>query len=379
MADIQGLPPDVYTQTTFNSPVANAIAATKIPVLIGEGSEILAQSNLQLIRGSSSTVDQKVVLENTAGHAVLAISATGAVTLGNFDGVVTKFQVRNLPITNGQGSGTVTNDRSAVSVTINGLPVVVQKVEGQTGIVTLTQAPLSTDVVRCTYFFHRGDTQFTDNLSDQVTATNAELFGAAGVVVGVAGYTVVSAVNDQLILTVQNSATPVSRSVPFPAGNRTATELANLITASVPGCTASVFINSFGKQAVKLSSNTNILVGAGTANGLLGFVAGQQTTRAKVFYTFQGPIVDGSGGGVTTTDTSKVVVKVNNVAITVSAVNGQTRAVTLPYAPPVGATVTAAYWANTWQDTFDYLPYKAQPRLLSQSFCLPLQQHFLKF
>jgi len=356
MADIQGLQPGVYTQTNFNSPVANAIAATKIPVLIGEGSEILAQSNQMLLRGSSSDQDQKVTLENEAGRAVLAVSVTGAVTLGNFDGVATRFQVRNYPITNGAGSGATTNDRSKVSVLLNGQPIVVQKVEGATGIITLTQAPLSTDVVRCTYYFHRGDSQFTDNLSDQVGALNAELYGEAGVTVGAAEYRVVANVNDTLVVTLLNSATPTTRTIVFPAGSRTASELANLINAAAPGITASVFVNSFGKQAIKLSATTNLLMGSGNANGLLGFVAGQETTRPKTFYTFQGPIVDGSGGGVTTTDVSKVSVKINNVAVLPVSVNGQTRAVTLPYAPPVGATVAVSYWANTWQDTFDYLP-----------------------
>jgi len=349
-------PPGVYTQTNFESPLANTITTARIPVLIGEGSELLKQNNLAVVRGSSSTVDQQVVDENEAGRAVVSISAAGAITLGNFDGLITKFQVRNFPITNGDGTGTTTNSRNAVVVTFNGTPVVVQSVDGLRGIITLAQAPAATDVVRCTYYFHRHDTLFTDNVSEQVSSDNAVIYGAKGVTPTVGTFDeIVAGVNDQFIVTVLNAATPTTITVTLPAGFLTATVVANTLTASVPGLTASTFINNFGLQAIQLSSTTNLLVGNGTANTLLGFANSQQTSRNTVFYTFQGPIVDGSGGGITTTDPSKVVVKINNVQVIPTAVDGSTRAVTLPYAPAPSSTVTITYWQNTWQDTFDYL------------------------
>ena len=348
-------PPGVYTQTNFESPVANAITTARIPVLIGEGSEILIQSDLAVVRGSSSTVDQHVVDENEAGRAIVSISAGGAITLGAFDGLLTKLQVRNYPITNGDGTGTTSNSRNAVVVTFNGTPIVVQAVEGLRGIVTLAQAPLSTDVVRVTYYFHRRDTLFTDNVSEQVTADSAVLYGAQGVTPTTGTFTVAAGINDTFVATVLNSAAPSTITVTLPAGNLTASVVANTLTASIPGLTVSTYINNFGLQALALSATTNLLVGNGTANGLLGFAASQTTTRNKVFYTFQGPIVDGSGGGITTTDPSKVVVKINGTQVIPTAVDGSTRAVTLPYAPPVGATVAITYFQNTWQDTFDYL------------------------
>lgn len=347
-------PPGVYTQTNFDSPVASAITATRIPVLIGEGSEALTQSNLSVVRGSSSTVDQQVVDENEAGRAVVSISAAGAVTLGNFDGLITKFQVRNFPITNGDGTGTTSNSRNAVVVTLNGSPIVVQSVDGLRGIITLAQAPSATDIVRCTYYFHRRDTLFTDNVSEQITAGNAVLYGAQGVT-PTTGNFVVNTNNNTFVVTVLNSATPTTVTVTLPIGNLSATVVANTLTAQVSGLTASTYINNFGLQAIQLSATTNILIGSGSANDLLGFVNNQTTTRNAVFYTFQGPIVDGSGGGVTTTDPANVIVKVNGTAVVATAVNGTTRAVTLPYAPADGSTVTITYWQNTWQDTFDYL------------------------
>jgi len=348
-------PPGVYTQTNFDSPIANAITTARIPVIMGEGSEILTQSNLSVVRGSSSTVDQQVVDENEAGRAVVSISAAGAVTLGDFDGLITKFQVRNFPITNGDGTGTTSNSRNSVVVTFNGTPIVVQSVDGLRGIITLAQAPASTDVVRCTYYFHRRDTLFTDNVSEQVSTENAVIFGAQGVTPTTGTFQIDAGVNDQFVVTVQSSATPTTVTVTLPAGNLSATVVANTLTAAVPGLTASTYINNFGLQAIQLSATSNLLIGSGTANTKLGFVNGQTTSRNTVFYTFQGPIVDGSGGGITTTDPSKVVAKVNGTQVIPTAVNGTTRAVTLPYAPAPSATVTITYWQNTWQDTFDYL------------------------
>lgn len=348
-------PPNVYTQTNFESPVANAITTARIPILIGEGSELLNQTNLAVVRGSSSTADQQVVDENEAGRAIVSISAAGAITLGNFDGVRTKFQVRNFPITNGDGTGTTSNSRSAVVVTFNGSPVVVQSVDGLRGIITLAQAPTATDVVRCTYYFHRRDTLFTDNVSEQATMGNAVLYGAQGVTPTTGTFTIVAGINDTFVVTVQNTASPTTITVTLPAGDLSASVVANTLTASIPGLSASTYINNFGQQAIQLSTPSNLLIGSGTANGTLGFANGQATSRNTVFYTFQGPIVDGSGGGITTTDPSKVVVKINGTQVIPTAVDGSTRAVTLPYAPADGSTVTITYWQNTWQDTFDYL------------------------
>ena len=348
-------PPGVYTQTNFDSPFASVLTAARIPALIGEGSEILTQSNLAVVRGSSSTVDQQVVEEDEAGRAVVSISSAGAITLGNFDGTIAKFQVRNFPITNGDGTGTTSNSRNAVLVKINNTPVVVQSVDGTRGIITLAQAPLSTDIVTCTYYFHRRDTLFTDNVSEQITPTNAVLYGLQGVTPTTGTFQIVAGINDTFVATVQNSASPTTITVTLPPGNLSAGVVANTLTASIPGLTASTYIDNFGQQAIVLSATTNILLGNGTANSTLGFVNGQSTSRNTVFYTFQGPIVDGSGGGIITTDPSKVVVKINNVQVIPTAVNGTTRAVTLPYAPAPGATVAITYWQNTWQDTFDYL------------------------
>jgi hypothetical protein len=68
------------------------------------------------------------------------------------------------------------------------------------------------------------------------------------------------------------------------------------------------------------------------------------------------PIVDGSNGGVTTTDPTKVQVKVNGTTVTVSAVDGDSGQITLASAPADGAQVLVTYYSNSFQDTSDILP-----------------------
>jgi hypothetical protein len=365
-------PPGVYTRTLFENPLAGTLANLKIPVFIGEGNEILSQRDLEIVRGSSASVDQRIVGEDATGRAVASINATGAVTLGSFDGVLTRLQVRNFPIVSGDGTGTATTNRSDVSVTINGQPVLVTSVDGAAGIVTLAQAPEPTDLVRCTYFFNRTDTLITDDVSNQVTVEAAILRGASGLndANGTAGGTdvlslhgdilgpngeVATPANNVLVLTVNE----VDRTIVIPPkANYTMVQVANAINAAgVSALTASSFINQYGHSALQLVADNDLVVGSGAANTLLGLVAGQGSNRRRTFFTFQGPIVDGSNGGVTTTDPAAVTVKVNGVQVIPTAVDGASRAVTLPVAPKAGARVTVQYYFNSWQDTFDYLAH----------------------
>lgn len=345
-------PPGVYTRTLFENPTAGTLAGVKIPVLMGTGQEILFQESLEVVRGSSSVVDQQVPQEDMDGRAVQQITETGQVILGNFDGTLNRVQVRNFPIVRGDGTGTTTNERSAVSVTINGEPVVVLAVDGAKGVITLAEEPQPGDVVRVTYFFNRKDTLITDNVSSQVTSESALIQGEIGLGAGET-FDVVTGQTDELILTVdQESAATIT----LPAGSFTAAQIVPLINGQATGTlVASTFENNEGDTAIQLTADNDIVVGDGSANALFGFTSGQSTARNRTFFTFQGPIVDGTNGGVTTTNPSDVVVSVDNTEITVSAVDGANRAVTLPFAPAAGSTVQITYYFNTWQDTFDYL------------------------
>jgi hypothetical protein len=351
----QYAPPGVYTQTKFDEPLQGLATSVRIPLLIGTGSEILNRDGLELVRGSSSNVDQRVVEEDASGRAVVNVSQAGAVTLGAFNGVLNRIQVKHYPIVSGNGTGTTATDTSKVNVTVNGSPVVVLAINGAKGILTLSVAPLVTDDVRVTYFFNRTDTLITDNVSDQVSGDAAVLYGQIG-----QNYAIQTGINDTLSFVVDDEdAVEVTISA-SPIGGWTAAQVAAFINSAATGTSlsASTVVDNFGNTVLYLTADRDIEVGGGSANSTLGLSQGTFTDRNRVFYTFQRPVVDGSNGGVTSTDPADVTVKVDGVQVIPTALDGQTGAVTLPFAPELGAVVTVQYYFNSWQDTFDYLEHR---------------------
>lgn len=351
-------PPGVYTETLSESPITGTLEGIQIPVLLGEGNELLGQSDLEIVRGSSSFIDQQVTQENQEGRAVVSVSLTNQVTLGNFDGVLRRFQVRHFPIVDGNGNGVTTYDRSALTATINGTPVVVTLVDGANGIVELIEAPKATDVVRCTYFFNRTDTKAVEDLSNQVSSGSAEVRASFGLDSG--DLFEFNSTNNIFKITVDQG-NEVSITIPLDAitlkASLDADQVAAVLSgASVESLVASSFVNNYGQTALLLTADEEIVIGSGSANAILGFQAGISSGRNKTFYTFHGPIVDGLNGGVTTTDPAHVTVKVNNVQVIPVSVDGQTRAITLPFPPKSGSTISVTYYHNTWQDTYDFVP-----------------------
>jgi hypothetical protein len=342
------VPPGVYTRTLTEANVSNVTAGLRIPVIIGVGQQNLEQDNVELVRGSSGTLDEQIVNEDeTTSWVVNAVNPNNLV-LGAQNGTYTTFRVSNYPITDGQGFGLVTNKTTAVTVTVNGNPVVVSSVAGQMGLISLEVPTQPTDVVAATYYFHRGDTQFTDTLSNQVTAANATLISP-----GYAPFAIITGTNDTFIVSVNG----VSGTIVFPPGSLTAASVAASISAArLPNLLASVFTDNDGLEHIQLVSTQAITIGSGNANGPLGFTAGTTTTRNTQFRVYEIPITDGSGSGITTTDPTKVVVKVNSQQVVAAAVDGSNGIVTLPFAPAPGSAVTITYYSNTWQQTFDYLP-----------------------
>lgn len=342
------VPPGVYTRTLTEANVSNVTAGIRIPVIIGVGQEQLEQDNVELVRGSSGVVDEQIVNEDVSSEWVVNSTNPNHLILGAQNGTFTTFRVSNYPIVDGQGFGLVTNKTTAVTVTVNGTPVVVAQVQGQQGLVSLEIPTQPTDIVRVSYFFHRGDTSFTDDVSSQITTSNAVL-----ITPGYEPFNIVTGTNDTFVVTVNN----VTASITLPPGALTATSVAaTIMAAAVPNLLATVFTDNDGLNHVQLTSTQAIVIGSGNANGPLGFSTGASTHRNTSFRVYEIPITDGSGSGITTTDTSKVVVKVNNVQVIPSAVDGKNGIVTLPFAPAPGSTVTITYTANTWQQTFDYLP-----------------------
>jgi len=126
-------PPNVYVETQTDTPVQAPIQGVRIPVFIGTGNEGLTPTDLAVVGGSSSRVDQQVPQEDMTGRAVVAILASGEVVLGDFDGDRRLIQVRNYPIVTGDGTGTTATDAASIQVTINGQPDVVLNVQGTEG------------------------------------------------------------------------------------------------------------------------------------------------------------------------------------------------------------------------------------------------------
>lgn len=342
------VPPGVYTRTLTEANAANLVAGLRIPVEIGVGQEELDQSDFELVRGSNANIDQQIVNEDVTTRFVVDETNPNNPILGVPNGAVTKFKVRNFPIVDGQGFGRVTNSIRSVSITVNGVPVAVGSVQGQNGYVILQIPPQPGDNIRCTYNFHRGDTSFTDDVSSQVTPTQAEL-----ITPGYAPFEVVTGTTDTFVFSVDG----VEKKIVFAAGSYTAVGLKSIIDSNlIPGLVTAVFTDNQGRNHLKMITAKSLSIGTGNANGALGFAANTQTDRNKSFRVFQRPIVDGTDGGITTTDPTKVVVTVNNVQVVATAVDGTNGLVVLPYAPAAGSSVKVTYFANTWQDTFDYLP-----------------------
>lgn len=350
-------PPGVYTRTLFEDPTQAILSGLKLPVYIGTGSEILTQAGLELVRGSSSSVDQQVVQEDMDGRSVVSISQAGAVTLGDFNGTRTRVQVRNFPIVTGDGTGTTATRSTSVSVTLNGNPIVVLSIDGARGILELSTPPELGDEVRVTYFFNRTDTAFTDDLSEQVTADAAQIIGAVG-----EDYQISTGVNDEFIVVVDEDTAQLNITLPesSPSLPWSASQLAAFINTGAAGTSlvATTTINNFGDTVIVLTADQDITIGNGSVNSTLGFTNGASTARNRRFFTFQRPIVDGSNGGVTTTDTSDVTVLVNGLQVIPTEVDGTTGLVVLPSAPAAGSVVTVGYFHNTWQNTFDYLAHR---------------------
>ena len=344
-------PPGVYTSTTIQAAEVNQLlGGIRIPVLIGTGQETLVQTNYELIRGSSSVADTPIFAEDVSGRWMAGGTNNNPVLVSQ-NGSYLKFRVRNYPIVDGTGIGRITYDASKISVTVNGVQVVATQVDGANGIVTLLLPTNPTDSVAISYYFHRKDTNITDDVSTQVTSAAAALTAPKA-----EPYNII-ATNNILKIVLNDTNTYSVALVANPS--KTAIETVNdIILAGIPGLSASVHVDAQGQNHVQLNAlgNIQITTDSTNASSIFGFNPGDYTGRNKNFHTYNGPIVDGSDGGITTNDTSKVVVIVNGVQVIAASLDGANRLVTLPFAPNPNSTVTIRYYFNTFQDTFDYLP-----------------------
>jgi len=340
-------PPAPYSSTRRATQVTGPPSGLQIPIFIGVGKETLSQVDYELVRGSSSSIDQEIRNEDVSARFILDDTNIDNPVLGEADGMATRFQVENLPIVVGDGRGLTTNRPQDVDVTLDGVQVVVAAVDGARGIISLQIPPAEGSTLKVTYSFNRTDTFRTDDLSDQVTDEATILKAPIA-----ENYDVTSGTNE-LRLRVNGTDHLITLNI----GDQSASDIASFINVEqIPGLTASIDLDNQGNMRLQLQADGSLQILESSALPLFGFSAGQQTDRNRDFHTYYGPIVDGTNGGVTTTDPQNVRVYVDGQQVTPSEVDGANRTVTLSEPPVVGSTVLVEYYHNTFQNTFDYLP-----------------------
>lgn len=345
-------PPGVYTQTIFEDTNTNlAQLQGKVPTIIGVGKQTFQVTGSELVRGSSSTIDQRIVEEDPTGRMISDTNPDGSFVLADFDGVLTEVYVRHFPIVTGDGTGTASNTPSSVSATINGNATVIIELDGENGKVRLAEAPSQGDDVRISYFFNRTDTFVEDEvLSSQVSAFQTEIRGSASSFV-------ITAETNTLIITCDGQTQVLTLGVDAERAD-SLNKVQNAINgAEIGSLVASTYVDQNGSENLILSADGHIKVGDGTANTVLGIYTNQRgTARNSTFFTTNGPIVDGSNGGVVTADVSLITVKVDNAVVQAESLDGANGSFTLVDPPKVGSAVSVSYYHNTFQDKFDYIP-----------------------
>lgn len=142
--------PGVITETRVQAPTAaGGGAGTRYAAVIGVGQETEEVTNSQMIRGSSSNGANVIVGENLAnnGHAENVI-----------DGVNTTFLTKFKPIVVNDGPGSFASESTDVLVTVDGVQVPVNSVNGKDGVVELVDAPQIGQLVEIAYYYKRKDT-----------------------------------------------------------------------------------------------------------------------------------------------------------------------------------------------------------------------------
>ena len=370
-------PPNVFTQTTIDYAQPIIDGSNKTVVLIGTSDEVNSAVGVEMIRGSSATLDNPIYGED---HSEIANNSGKPTFI-----LTTRF----FPVVDGSGLGKITKDPTKVSVYLNGEPVNVVSVNGQLGVITLQQPALPGDQLTVDYFFKKKDTYISGmNLSSAVPTaakltvtipnpnsptplaslvlaqTNTGPAGNASSIRFIASATGspdYSAVqfngSDALVIDLVSGVTVVAGSGGAPDTEvptfRTMGELADLIaayafTASGGLVKVSALTGSIGR-AVPCSAS---LVHAQATP----FSGGTGQSSNMTFQVSQVPMVDGTNGGVVTTNPSDVQVTVDGQIVGVTAVDGQHGFFTLANPVAEGSSLTVSYFTNTYQYTADQLP-----------------------
>jgi hypothetical protein len=340
-------PPGVYTSVIISGGGQPLFGSARIPVIIGEGQQSFTQNNVELFRGSSAVADPQAVNENLSDQVT---------------GTTNTFTTTYFPVVNSGGTGTVTTDPTQIQVTVDGVPATVISLNGTTGSFVLQDIPALGSNLVATYYFLRGDTLISnENLAPQIpvfaslTVSGASsssiilgttLPGAVGNEVSLQLVSTGPGVTDSLAVSGYGTNTIVINILKTDSTTRTVVDLHNLVEAGILTLSAGYLTATtpVGTGALSTLSTTHLTGGAGP----------NSNTQFQVHNL---PIVDGTNGGVVTTSPAKVTVKVNGVAVAVSAVDGAAGLVTLVNpVPSTTSTFTITYFTNTYQNTYDLLP-----------------------
>lgn len=365
--------PGVYTSVLYEEAGVSLFGNARIPVLIAEGQETLKLTEQELHRGSSSSTDERRVLENLSHQVVGA--RTYKVTYG--------------PITDGNGKGTVsTNPKDLQAYTTDAqgtlIPLRVTYLSGSTReFMTEAILPLGSEL-KVSYSFKNMDTQIEDDLSAQIpvyaewTATigavaNAltlvpTLPGASGnrVTVAITLAAAGSGVDDPMAITGIGTDAISIEARRKDGTVRTVGQIKSLIEAADPGL--GVPTASAGLLTVKSLAPAATSVAA-TAVAALAFAGGAGPNTNTTFQVKNVPIVDGSNGGVVlSAPADTFVVTVNGSLVTVVAVDGTLGHFTLAQGVAAGSSLHVSYYTNTFQDTSDLLPAESVAAILQAGF-----------
>jgi hypothetical protein len=344
--------PGVYTSVVIDGGGQPLFGSARIPVIIGEGLEYFEKDNVEIHRGSSAVADDQVVNENISDQIT---------------GTTRSFTTTYFPVVTGDGSGTVTNDPTKIQVTADGVPVTVVSLVGATGAFQ-TQDIIATGAnLEVNYNFKRTDTLISaENLSAQVPAfASLTVAGAAASHVtitttlpGAVGNDVSIALFDSTLLSPPSPGVVDALAVTGygtdtiginirKADNsvRTVVDLFNLVEAGILTLSA-------GYLAATTATGTGALSVTAAAN----LAGGEGPNSNTVFKVKHVPIVDGTNGGVVTTDPTKVTAFVDGTQVAVVAVDGANGLVTLANAVAFSHSLAVTYYTNTYQDTYDLLP-----------------------
>jgi hypothetical protein len=344
--------PGVYTSVVIDGGGQPLFGSARIPVIIGEGLEFFENDNVEIHRGSSAVADDQVVDENISDQIT---------------GTTRSFNTTYFPVVTGDGTGTVTNDPTKIQVTADGVPVTVVSLVGATGAFQTQDIVITGANLEVNYYFKRTDTLITnEDLSAQIPAF--------------AALTVSGASSSHVALTT---------TLPGAVGNNVTLQLfdSTLLSPPTAGVVDALAVSGYGTDTISVNirkSDNSIrtvvdlynLVEAGiltlsagylvaahavgtgvlSVSGAMPFTAGEGPNTNTVFKVKDVPVVDGTNGGVVTTDATKVTVLVNGSPAVVTALDGANGLITLGTAVAFGSTLTATYYTNTYQNTYDLLP-----------------------